>query len=517
MEFVNSENSIEVHPFQNAMFTEQNYTTTDNGALTLKSSMNNLVDLFYKTTRRADFNEIENLMNHSVVESELLVAKLIAYVRDIRGGKGERDLGRKMLAHMAKIRPDIVSKNIKHYIHEYGRWDDGLCLMGNQNLEQIYLNVVREQLEKDIAELNEKGDKANISLCAKWIPSEGKSEDKKYKFTRKLSRLMGIRQAELRTVFISPLRKHMNLIETKMMMKDYDSIDYEKVPSKCMHLHGKQMNKKGEKNAFARNDSEKFTEYLEKLKEGKAKVNASVLYPHEIMEYYFDGRYEKANHVDDLTEGQWKVMEEKMRLMGKLGKTLCLCDVSGSMSGLPMQISIALGILISGCCEVEAFKNCVLTFTTKPKFHKILGNNLFEKIRNLSKASWHCSTDFYAAFKMILDTAVKHSLREEDMPERLIVISDMQFNIANNNKKTNFEEIDQLYKEAGYKRPQLIFWNVNGQKSDVPVNANTSDTGLISGYSPDILRSVLNNESFTPKDLMLKALMVKRYDLITDH
>ncbi len=511
----NTENSGSGFAFQNAMLNEQNYTTTANGALTHISTMDNLVDLFYKTTRNADFRNIETIMNKAVAESDILVAKMIAYIRDIRGGKGERELGKKMLVHMAIMRPDIVSKNIKHYVHEYGRWDDGLYLMEHPHLEQIYLNAVKEQLNEDINELQEKGEKANISLCAKWVPTEGKADDKKYKFTKKLCRFMGINQAHLRTVFIAPLRRHLNLIETKLMQKDYENIDYEKVPSKCMHLHGKNINKKRTMNAFPRNDGTRFTEYLEKLKEGKAKVNAKTLYPHEIMEHYFDGRSLKTQTEDILTEGQWKVMEEKMRSLGKIGKTMCLCDVSGSMSGIPMQISISLGILISSCCEVEAFKDFILTFSSVPEFHKIVGNNLVEKIGSLSRAKWEMSTDFFLAFKKILDTAVKHSLKPEDMPERLIVISDMQFNCANNNKTTNFKAIDELYQKAGYKRPQLIFWNVNGNTNETPVLANTADTGLISGYSPELLKAVLNGDSFTPKDLMLKAILDSRYDLIT--
>ncbi len=522
MQFV-AENNIQenkVGLFQQVMMNEQenenNYTLTDKGALTLKSSLNKLVDLFYMTTRKADKNYLEQLFAQSLQESDLLTAKMIAYVRDIRGGKGERDLGKMFLVQLALMRPDIFEKNLKHYIHEYGRWDDGLNLMDIATAQPLYLNLMKEQLEKDLIELNEKGEKANISLCAKWVPTEGKADDKKYKFTTKLSKVMGINQAELRKVYIAPLRKHLNLIETKMMQKNYAEIDYSKVPSRCMHIHGQQMGKKNRTpNAFARNDQERYTEYLNQLKEGKVKVNASTLYPHEIMNKYFNGSHICHNEVDDLTEGQWKVMEEKMKALGKIGKTLCLCDVSGSMSGIPMSISIALGILISSCCEVDTFKDFILTFTTTPEFHKVEGKNLLEKINNLSRAAWHGSTNFYLAFTTILDRAVKNKIPADQMPERLIVISDMQFDIAGGGKKTNFEAIDELYKKAGYKRPQLIFWNVNGSTREVPVRHDTADTGLVSGYSPDILKAVLNGEGLTPKDIMIKALMDERYNLIT--
>jgi hypothetical protein len=522
MQFVaeNTQNQNNVGLFQKVMMNEQenenNYTLTDKGALTLKSSLNNLVDLFYQSTRKVDKNHIENVFVKSLNESELLTAKMVAYIRDIRGGKGERDLAKTFLVSMALMRPDIIEKNLRHYVHEYGRWDDGLPLLEIDSVKMLYLNIIKEQLEKDLIELNEKGEKANISLCAKWVPTEGKSDDKKYKFTTKLSKLMGINQADLRKKYIGPLRKHLNLIETKMMQKNYAEIDYSKVPSRCMHIHGQSMGKKkSEPNAFHRNDKERYEEYLAQLKEGKVKVNASTLYPHEIMNKYFNGSHVCHNEVDDLTEGQWKVMEEKMKALGKIGKTLCLCDVSGSMSGIPMSISISLGILISGCCEVESFKDFILTFTTTPQFHKIEGKNLLEKINNLSRAAWHGSTNFYLAFTTILDRAVKNSIPADQMPERLIVISDMQFDVAGGNTKTNFEAIDELYKKAGYKRPQLIFWNVNGSTKEVPVRHDTADTGLVSGYSPDILKAVLNGDGLTPKDIMIKALMDERYNLIT--
>jgi hypothetical protein len=153
MEFVNQNTETSGFGFQNAMLNEQNMTTTENGALSYVSSMDNLVDLFYKTTRNANFKIIEDIMNKAVSESDILVAKMIAYIRDIRGGKGERELAKKMMVHMALIRPDIVSKNIKHYIHEYGRWDDGLYLMEHAHLEQLYLNAVKEQLERNTHKL----------------------------------------------------------------------------------------------------------------------------------------------------------------------------------------------------------------------------------------------------------------------------------------------------------------------------------------------------------------------------
>jgi hypothetical protein len=208
-------------------------------------------------------------------------------------------------------------------------------------------------------------------------------------------------------------------------------------------------------------------------------------------------------------------MEENMRGLGKIGKTLALCDVSGSMQGIPMSISISLGILISSCCEVEEYKDKIITFSGEPEFHKVEGNNLLEKIKNMTRAKWGMNTDFNKVFKLILDVAKRNSLQQEQMPERLIVISDMQFDSAQSNCKTNFQYIDDMYKTAGYKRPQLVFWNVNGNGREVPVTADMKDTCLLSGFSPNILKSVLECKTMSPVEIMLNTILSERYNLIT--
>ena len=492
----------------------ENITFTANGALTNISSLDYLVDLFYKSERKVPKDLIRNLLHDSYDESALYTAKMVAYVRDVRGGKGERTLGRFLLNELGNLNKNLVKKNMIHYLKEYGRWDDGI-VFEDKELQNHYLKLLGKQLKEDKKLLQEKGDKASISLCAKWVPSQGKSIDKKLNINKKLSRKMYLSQAVLRKEYLTPLRNHLDIMETRLMKRDYEGVDYGKIPSRCMFIHGKTSGYHGKANAFPRNDTDRFNEYLSKLKSGEAKVNAGVLYPHEIMSKYFNGSSVICDTEDTLTEGQWNVMVENMKNMGKIGKSLALCDVSGSMSGMPMNISVSLGILISSCCEVEEYKNKIITFSANPEFHVIRGNNLLEKVRNIVKASWGMNTDFFKVFKLILDVAVTNKLREDQMPERLIVISDMQFDTASNNKKTNFDYIDNLYQKSGYKRPQLIFWNVNGYGREVPVTADMKDTCLLSGYSPNILKSVLESKMMTPKEVMLNAILSERYNLIT--
>jgi hypothetical protein len=491
---------------------DSNMTVTEKGALTYISSLDALVDLFYKGQRGVHESIALELFKKAYVESPLLTAKMIAYIRDVRGGKGERKLGRFLLNELSKKNKDMFEKNLIHYLATYGRWDDGVEFEGDAKKE--YVKRVIEQLKKDMGDLAE--GKNSISLCAKWIPSENKSMDKKTGIYGDIAKAMNMKKDIFRKKCIAPLRKHLDIVETHLVKKEYDEINYQKVPSRCMFIHGKEMNKKKQPNAFYRNDGERFKGYVTSLAKGEAKVNAKDLYPHEIIATYHNGsNVIHTDSVNELTEAQWRVMEEKMKGVGKLGKTLVLSDVSGSMSGLPMTISVALGILISGSIDHAAFKNFIVTFHESPIFYQVMGETLKEKVESVSRAPWGGTTDFFKVFKIILDRATEHKLTEKEMPERIVVISDMQFDVAERGK-TNFQAIDELYKKHGFKRPQIVFWNVNGRVNEVPVKANIADTALISGYSPDILKAVLNGESLTPKDIMLKALNDSRYDLIVE-
>lgn len=505
--------------FFDAMISEdKNMTITEKGAPTYISSLDALVDLFYKAKRDLHEPLLLELFEKAYAESPLLTAKMIAYIRDIRGGKGERKLGRILLNELAKKNMVLFAKNLIHYLATYGRWDDGVEFE-EANAKKEYVKCVAAQLKADLAKLNgeeEEEKKAHITLCAKWVPSEGKSVDKKTGIYGDIAKALHIKKDAFRKTYLAPLRKHLDLVETHLVQKEYDAIDYEKVPSRCMFIHGKEKSKgKKEPNAFYRNDGERFSSYISSLTKGTAKVNAQDLYPHEIIQTYHNGSSFQPGEVNELTEAQWKVMEEKMRNVGKLGRTLVLSDVSGSMSGMPMMISVALGILISGSIDHMAYKDHIITFHESPGFYKVEGETLRDKVNSISKAPWGGTTNFYKVFQIILHRAKEHKLTEQDMPERIVVISDMQFDVADS-AKTNFQKIDELYQKEGYQRPQIVFWNVNGRVNEVPVKANMANTALISGYSPSILKSVLSGEIMTPKDIMLEALNDTRYDLIIE-
>ncbi|CAK4346418.1 unnamed protein product [Aphanomyces euteiches] len=481
----------------------QKMTTTWNGALSHATTTSGRVDLFYHVLRNTTEDRVARLMAASYKEDALHTLKLVAYIRDIRGGKGERTVARNALKWLAIHHPDELKHNLKHYVAEYGRFDDLLALVDTP-VETFALTVYADQLIQDLTALQEQ---KPVSLCAKWVPSEKKAADKKSRVNAKLAKAMGMTPADLRKTYLSPLRANMKLLEQFMCANDWESIDLNKVPSVAMHIHGKP------KHAFERHISDKFAEWKESLKTGKTKVNASVLHPHQVVEQYYGMYDEMKTQVDELVEAQWQVMLENGRKLGSLTKTLVMSDVSGSMSGLPMMVSIALGILISELVEDE-FKGLVMTFEETPRFHNVVGANLLEKVQCLAAAPWGGSTDFMAALRLILKTAQEKNVAQDKMPEKFIVVSDMQFNSADRNYETNFQVLQREFTAAGYQVPHLIFWNVNGATTDAPTMAKESNVSLLSGFSPAVLKAALTGESVTPFQTMMNAILDARYDLI---
>jgi hypothetical protein len=288
-----------------------------------------------------------------------------------------------------------------------------------------------------------------------------------------------------------------------------------------MNKHSKTPSKKAPKdhrtaNAFMRNDAERFKEYKSKLSKGTAKVNVAALFPHQIVSNYCDEQYNnfKHNSADDLIEAQWKTMVDQTSKLGTLNETLVLADVSGSMRGVPMLISYTMGILVSSIAKCEVWKDVVITFEEKPKLVKIKGNTLYEKLQSIKDAPWGGTTNFMAAMRIILDMAKSLKLVQDDLPKKILVVSDMQFDQADDNAKaSSFEVIEAEFTAAGYVLPQMVFWNVRST-STVPVMSGVKGVSLVSGYSPNVLKSVMEDKTITPEETMMNAIMDRRYDLI---
>ncbi len=467
---------------------------TNNGAISFKSSLNPCVDLFYKITRYSTKNEIYELVNKSWDLNPLITLKIIAYIRDCRGGKGERKCGRILLKWLAMNYPDILKLNFIYFIEKYGRYDD-LVILNNTLMEDFILEYIDNQLKKDLNNLKENKD---VSLLAKWIPSENKKSNNG--INMKIIKKMKLTPKTLRKIYLSPLRNKINIVETLMCKQKWNDINFNTVPSNAMHIYSKSFNKQ---------IPEKYTKWENDLLNGKTKVNAEMLFPHQIVKKYYENNNKDINN---LLEAQWKVMVEKCEFYPDIKNTLVLSDVSGSMCGLPMIISYTMGILISSLSN-DILKNKILTFESNPQFYDIKGETLFEKIRSISKAPWGGSTNFIKAVTEILNLGRDNLLTDKEMPKRLIVVSDMQFNQASQN--TNFEQIKKLYKEYDYTFPHIVFWNVADKIFETPVEYNDESVSIVSGFSIDILKSILSNEELpTPESTMLTAINDNRYNCL---
>ena len=297
-----------------------------------------------------------------------------------------------------------------------------------------------------------------------------------------------------------------------MCKNDWDEIEFSKVPSCAM---------KRLKNSFEKNAAEKFSVWKALLSQNVVEVKGKQLFPHELIN---ELKVKRKNET--VLQAQWEVLEKEAKKLGILTSALFVVDVSGSMeswgfggkakfSFTPMDVSIALGILGSGTIT-GPFHNHIITFHTKPTFHVLNSlHNLWEKYNEISRLPWAGSTNIQKVFDLILEKAKTVNLKKKDMPTKIIIVSDMQFNYATQGQ-TNFETIDKKYKASGYKRPNIIFWNVNGGSTDFPVDVSNNGTAMISGFSTSILKSIMNNNEFSPYTIMRETIDDSRYSIIKE-
>jgi len=301
-------------------------------------------------------------------------------------------------------------------------------------------------------------------------------------------------------------------VETAMCAKDYSNVDYSKLPSLASSRYQK---------AFQRNDGEKYDEYKSALESGEAKVNAGAVYPYDIIKSMQKGGDKIVNNK------QWESLPNWMEDSEE--RILPVVDVSGSMGVSVggndnltcMDVAISLGMYISERNEGN-FKDAFVTFSSNPTLQYLKGS-LENRLRQLRNADWGMSTDIEAVFKLILNQAKMFNIPQDKMPTKILILSDMQFNAATNSRWGDVSEwnpsaqdmIEALYEEAGYSKPDIVYWNLNASMSNFPVEFDKMGTALISGFSPSILKSVLGGKSMTPQSIMMETVGSERYSLIT--
>ncbi len=491
----------------------KNNTKTSNGALSLstpdiKGIYDGRVSLFFKGSRGITDEVLFEFLNKSSKEDLIDTIILAFYTRDCRGGKGERDLGRKMFTWIMCNYPNYFDK-VFELIHEYGRFDDLLCFFpnvidGDDNIKIIQNKVLTYFCKKLLEDYDLMNQGKPISILPKWAPTENDSDDKKYKLVDSICTQLKISKKVYRTKYITPMRSYLDIVENLMCSNRWNEINFSKVPSCAM---------KRLKKAFERHTPDEFSEWKKSLLKGETTIKAKQLYPHELIKEIRTGKYDAV-----ITEEQWKVLENEVKKLGKFEKTLCVVDTSSSMTcldNLPLDISCALGLIISNTIEGE-FKNNVITFHENPTFVKLKEGTLYDRYNQIRKIDWGGSTNIQAVFDMILEKSNNANLSEEDSPKTIIIISDMQFNMINGNNITNFEAIDKKYAYFNRKRPGLIFWNVNGSTLDFPVSIDDNGTIMLSGSSPSVLKSVFNSDSFDTISIIKQTLNNERYKPVRD-
>jgi len=494
---------------------------------------------FFKAVRGVAESFLRSMLDEAWKESPIDCVKLIFHTRDCRGGKGEKLIFAQSLKWLAEKHPETLQKNLA-LIPFFGSWKDILSLCTTK-FEDDALNMYAKQLEADlnviglsltkdgkeeedklvekmeVVDLKNKG--VSISLAAKWAPTEDHKDDTATQVAKKLAKklLPKSRQKlkDYRKKVLVPLRKKIMVTETFMTENKWNAIPYTGVASRCMNNN---------KKAFQKHDGDRFTKYLQDVALGKTTIKGGQLFPHELAKQYFTKSVE-----DPVAELQWKVIIEEVKKNGSLKDAIVVSDVSGSMSGTPMEVSVAMGILISQVAE-EPFHNVVISFHDKPTFHVLPDGSLKDRVKSLQKAPWGGSTNFQAVFDLILERAKAFKLAPEAMPKKLFVISDMQFDQADMNGgfKTNYQVIKKKYQSAGYPMPTIVFWNVRANTPDFPVTIGINNTALISGYSPSILKVLMEKgaeldmqiekkkeEKIDPYTVMRKAIDDERYSKLS--
>lgn len=376
-----------------------------------------------------------------------------------------------------------------------------------------------ERLKTDMEHLNS-GRVRKVSLAAKWCPSIDSSFDRSTLLCESIARKVfpresypeyeGVEEAHyayrirdrLRKEVLVPLRKALELPEVYIGHNRWGDIPYNRVASVAMKFY---------KDKFLKHDAERFSQYLEDVKSGKAKIAAGALLPHEIIMALNDG------DGGQVAELQWKRMVDDLLQKGKLKNCMAICDVSGSMDGTPMEVSVALGLLVSELSE-EPWKGKVITFSESPTLQIIQGDSLMEKTEFVRRMEWGMNTDFQKVFDLILQVAVDGKLKEDEMIKRVFVFSDMEFDQASTNPwETDYKAIERKFKEKGYEKviPEVVFWNLRYSKA-TPVPAREKGVALVSGYSKNLMKLFLDGDGIVdPVSIMEAAISGEEYQKLS--
>lgn len=463
---------------------------TANGMVARKSTASACVDLFFKAGASRGKN-ITKEFTAALVENEDVAMRLALWLRDARGGAGERELFRQIMVHLESYRPELAAKLLPK-VPELGRWDDLFVFKTDPLKTQAYTMLGDALREKN-------------GLAAKWTPRKGDTAIEIRKF-------FGMSPKFYRKSLVEMTK----VVEQEMCAKNWDEINFSHVPSVAAARY---------KKAFFRNTPEYAKYVAELIKDPKdrtmnVKINAGAVFPYDVLKGAIGG-YNKSYNSTELgaLQAQWDALEN---FIGD-ANVLPLVDVSGSMTCKAgghasksqttcLDVAVSLGLYMADKNKGK-FKDTFLTFSGSPELLHLKGN-IVDKIKQMSESNWGMNTDLVKAMEKILKTAKQGNVPQEEMPEMLLIMSDMQFDQCAKFDDSAMKMIARKFEDAGYEIPKIVFWNLNAA-DNVPVKYDTRGVALVSGFSPAIMVAVLggDTEKFTPEAIMLKALMVPKYDL----
>lgn len=456
---------------------------TENGMRAYRQTGSALVDLFGKVAASRG-SDVTPILMAALAEDRDVAMRIMLWTRDARGGAGERQTFRDMLRALEREDPRQAER-LMHKVPELGRWDDLFTYQDPANRRAAFTMIAKALVNGD-------------GLCAKWMPRKGP-------LAVELTQFLRITPRQYRKLLVRLTK----VVESQMCARDWDSIEYSHVPSVAATRYQK---------AFKRHSPERYGAYLAELakpkeeRDPKVKINASVSFPYDILRQVARGDDKRA------AVAQWEALPDSV----KGGSILPVVDVSGSMGSYdygrmtgnpqPIEVAVSLGLYLSERAHGD-FKDVFVSFSGESELVQLKGD-ISQKMQQMLQSHWGMNTDLVRAMENILKVAREGNVQPADMPRYLLVISDMQFDECACFDDTAMESIRRQFRAAGYEVPGVVFWNVSaGQRDNVPMKAHESGVALVSGYSPSIMRSILDGhiDDMTPHGIMMRTVMVDRY------
>ncbi len=491
-----------------------NPTQTTNSAGAYKSTLSALLDFYYKSATflpaeketviydyfNRDNSNLIKLFTAAFQENPDYAMRLLYELRDFRspiGGRGRKSVVAVIYRELANTYPEKFFKHFSNIV-EYGSWKDLLWLFGTKvevAMMEFWVDQIRNDFNSDVP-----------TLAAKWFPSENSGKLSKSFYQKYLVHFDCSAQVLRKT--ISTLRKRIKLVESQMSANDWNSIDYSSVPSQASKLYAK---------AFWKHDALRYKLYLDKVEKGEAKLNVQAVEMYEVFRNPTVAAQAQFQEIVKLVQS-W--IPEGVNI-------LPIVDTSSSMSNwtgfnlntmrptkfTPMDIAIGIGIALSKGNK-GTFKDAMFNFDERPTLHYFPDNNFQRLYNNVKNMNWGGNTNLLAVFDTLLTTARNNHLKSEDLPNVLIVLSDMQFDGNSHNwRASTFDSVKSKYQKAGFNMPLIVWWSINGSNDNVPVTKKELGTLCVSGWAQSVAKTVVSGV-YSPDEVVEKIVNHERYNEI---